>query len=224
MSKVIIPDEIEGIGKAQPTLPQRRQRLRGWIWILLIGVAAVGWWLHNQKQSPETVAESIRQRQTSQLLSELVQKHQAIADWSKELSDSIPYSIEVERSLVRKDDQPVIISGTILDVRERRGQVWVEISSEWSRPSLRFLLKCPEALNELLSDKSRQRDYVAVARILSVDKVRFGLEPHGEGTAVTDSDDERHPIHDIEVSSELELTAGDVFIAKGRCLDLRPYP
>jgi hypothetical protein len=224
MSKVIIPDEIEGIGKAQPTLPQRRQRLRGWIWILLIGVATVGWWFQDQKPSPETVTELIRQRQTSQLLSELEQKYQAIADWSNDLGDSMPYSIEVERSLVRKGDQAVIISGTILDVRERKGQVWVEISSEWSRAPLRFLLKCPEALNQLLADKSRQRNYVAVAKILSVDKVRFRLDAHAEGTAVTDSDGEGHVIHDIEVSSELEVTAGDVFVAKGKCLDLRPYP
>jgi len=107
------------------------------------------------------------------VLGRLSQLSQAIADWSKDLGDSMPYSIEVERSLVRKDDQAVIISGTILDVRERKGQVWVEISSEWSRPPLRFLLKCPEALNQLLADKSRQRNYVAVAKILSVDKVAF---------------------------------------------------
>ena len=169
-------------------------------------------------------AESIRQRQTSQLLSELEQKYQASADWSKDLQDSMPYSIEVERSLVRKDDQAVIILGTILDVRERKRQVLVEISSEWSRPPLRFLLKCPEALNQLLADKSRQRNYVAVAKIISVDKPRFQLEPHGEGTAVTDFDDEGHVIRDIEVSSKLEVTAGDVFVAQGKCLDLRPYP
>lgn len=213
----IIPDEIEGIGKALPSHPPQKKKGWGpWVWFLIIAVILGAWlWQPKEKEIPTQSSESQRRSEVTQLIAELEGKYRAEANWSKSLTGFPLYSIELEKALVRKDGQSIIFTGSVSDIRQDKGKTLLDIEAEYSpaQSPLRFVLECPlSVLDPLLKSKERHRNYIVVAKIESVYKTRFHLDSHG------------YPSGEDEVETELELTAGDNFLAHGKCLDLHLYP
>jgi len=196
-----------------------------WKGVIILGVVASGyWWVSNQKESTQTPSKVSLEPQIARLISELEQKHNVVKAWAKDLPAS-PYSIEMQRALIRKDGRPILFAGKITDIRQNKDFFHLDMEALWTGVSLRVILDCPEGtINNLLSHVPRETDYLAVAQIQSVSKAQFRVDARSEDVASTDYDDEGRSLPNVETFTELELEAGDTFLARGKCIDVRPYP
>lgn len=174
----------------------------------------VWWWVQGQRIPPKTSSSGLVPG-ASRLVSELAAQYQAEPQWAQGLSGYTPYSIEVERALVRQDGKPILFVGTVTDVRHREKAVIVEMEADPSDhvPFLRFSLNCSSTVvARLEKEPQRPAHYVAVAHIESVSKARFRMDASGQ------------TIGEDEVETELEIVAGDYFVARGQCVDLQRHP
>ncbi len=196
-----------------------------WKGVIILGVVASGyWWVSNQKESTQTPSKVSLEPQIARLISELEQKHNVVKAWAKDLPAS-PYSIEMQRALIREDGRPILFAGRITDIRQGKENSQVDIEPQWAGASLRVILDCREdTINGILSHAPRETEYLAVAQIQSVGKAQFRLDARSEGVSNTDYDDEGRSFQRVETFTELELEGGDVFLARGKCVDVRPYP
>jgi hypothetical protein len=211
MSKVILPgsrDELEGDDHASAWRPKFVLWALGVVCLLLIW-----WWFQSEPLPPSHLNAS--ESQLTKVISELAAKHHAEVNWASTLSSDLAYSIEVERTLVRNDEKPIVFVGRIMDVRRRDRDIIVDMEAESDVhvPFLRFSLRCPSDIaDRLLTETKRNARYVGIALIQSVSKARFRMDATGQ------------VIGEDEVETELEIAAGDYFVANGQCIDLQKVP
>ena len=197
-----------------------------WKWVVFLCLVASGyWWFSNHKDATQPPSKPSLAPEIAQLISELEQRHSAASDWAKDLPQGTVYSIEMQRALIRKDGRPILFPGRVIDIRQGKDYFHLDMEPLWTGVSLRVILDCPEGMiNKLLSHVPRETDYLAVAQIQSVSKAQFRVDARSEGVASTDYDDEGRSLPNVETFTELELEAGDKFLARGKCVDVRPYP
>lgn len=210
MSKVLLPDDL-----GNPIeLPQAKPRKPLWPWILLLGTVLIGvWWSQSQRASSPSVSPQASVE--SQLVSQLSARYQAEVQWSQRLSSHAPYSIEIERALVRQDRSPIVFIGTVMDVLRHDQDATVEMDADpvAGMPFIRFSLTCsPGLAARLVEDLRRPSRYIAVARVDSVSKARFRIDAYGQR------------VGEDEVETELEIQTADHFLARGQCVELQPIP
>ncbi len=195
-----------------------------WKWGIILGIAACGyWWLSKPTELRQSSAKPSLSPEITRVVSELERKHNAVRTWANELPTS-PYSIEMQRALIRKDGRPVLFASRITDIRHNRKGYQVDMEPLWAGASLRLVLDCQEeTINAILSQDPRETDYLAVAQIQSVGKAQFRVEAHSEGVDIGDYDDEGNWLPKTGTTTELEMEAGDSFLARGTCVEVRPY-
>lgn len=195
-----------------------------WKWGIIFGIAACGyWWLANQTEPGQSSVKPSLAPETVRLASELERKHNAVRTWTNELPTS-PYSIEMQRALIRKDGRPVLFASRVTDIRQTGKGFQLDMEPLWAGASLRLILDCQEdTINAILSQDPRETNYLAVAQIQSVGKALFRVGAHGEGVDMGDYDDEGNWRPMTGTLTELEIEAGDSFLARGTCVEIQPY-
>ena len=216
MRKVLLPGETEEPNFQAAVKPAgARTPWRAWFWIIGVSlVLSVWWWSQGPRTLPEKSA-SVQISPADQLVSLLAAQYQAEPQWAQGIPDQSPYSIELERALVRPDGKPTLLVGRVADIRLRGKQLIVEIEVEPDVhvPSLRLSLDCtPAIVDRLLQKGDRLSRYAAVALIESVSKARFRIDSHG------------YAVGEDEVETELEIETGEYFVARGQCVEIRPIP
>jgi len=196
-----------------------------WKWVIILSTVASGyWWFSIQREPAQPPSRAALEPEIARLISELEQKYSAVSEWTKDLPAS-PYSIEMQRALIRKDGRPILFAGRITDIRQDKEHFHLDMEALWTGASLRVILDCrEETIDRILSHAPRETDYLAVAQIQSVNKAQLRVDARSEGVSSTDYDDEGRSLPKVETFTELELEAGNVFIAHGECVDVRPYP
>lgn len=222
---VALPTE-PGFPEVPQPEPPENNPIRRWSWLLLLCLLVGGyWWYSNQEEAKQTTSHELLEQKVSHAISEFGQKHDAVTEWAHGLPQGTVYSIDVQRALIRKDGRPILFTGRVADIRQNKETLQLEFAPIWDKINLRVILDCREdTINGILSHAPRETDYLAVAQIQSVGKVHFRVDARSEGVASTDYDDEGHSWPIVETFTELELEAGDVFLAHGTCVDVRPYP
>ena len=175
--------------------------------------------------SSEEAAQEERKHKIAEEVQELCSKHNAVKDWKqrigkKDFGEHI-YTIEIEDALIGTDGRPILLTASIHDiVRESdkylvyfsRGSILSFFLASASDLDfllsfdVHFVLECTaDQVKEIIHNPAAMLDYYAViAQISKVEKVRFKLEgKYGSNEDVT-----------------VNLETADVFIAKGKCLDL----
>lgn len=178
------------------------------IWLVFWG-ALLGYLYY----SHERETESERQRRQEQLqiqqaISDMTERHHAVADWQGSLDDyrvGPIYTIEVESLLVRDDGRPILFFAEVSDVR-RRGDRYILSAVTNVNISAKLRLNL-EADSHQVEKVIRQRtstveSYAIVAKISSIKKAGIEQQAMNEGEAAI-----------IEAGS-------DVFFAEGRCIEM----
>jgi len=166
-------------------------------------------------EKKETAAEEKRQidraEQINLAILKMVAKYNAITDWKKGFAEKMVrgiYTIEMEEALVRKDGRAVLFFGSVSDIMRRDNKYFIHFWNWLDFPSLdiRFVLECDSVKVKKVMDQSNSifDEFAVVALISSVQKAMF------EVRAESESDEE----------ANIVVEPSDVFIAKGRCLDL----
>jgi hypothetical protein len=143
----------------------------------------------------------------------LAKRHAILLGWQTNLQKrgaSAPFTYDVSRALVPTNGSPVLLLMNLDDVHESEGFLHATFSSHYMSSGffqLVLKLECSAAQGaELLADdrSSWHRIYAIVAKLSAVTRPAFTLEGAISGEDAS-----------IEVKSE-----SDVFVAKGRCMDL----
>lgn len=152
-----------------------------------------------EENTPEETARSERKQKIEQKIQELCSNYNAVTDWleSRPKYTTPKYTIEVEDALIRTDGRPVLFFASVEDI--------VRNSDKYT-----LYLCGGDRLTDLLvslATGTGVERYAFVAQIQDVRKVKFELKAYANSPE--------------EVYIELEPSS-NVFIAKGKCLDLLP--
>lgn len=183
-----------------------------WILFGILVAVVIGWWIYSEKEKP---SERSPQWTLADRLAALASRHHAVSTWAEELPHTPVYSVELHRALVRPDQAPIVFVGTVEDIYERKGRMFIKVSAFplHQALSLSFELECPSQIVEsLLKQDSRYSQYLVAASVESVTKARFQVT--GNGSVISDEGD---------VDVELEVQGGDQFLAKGKCIEVLPF-
>ena len=143
----------------------------------------------------------------------LAKRHDVFLGWHTNLQRrgaSAPFTYDVTKALMPTSGSPVLLLMNLDDVRESEGLLHATFSSHYMSSGffqLVLKLECGGGQGAaLLADdrSSCERSYAIVAKLSAVSRPAFTLEGTMSGEDAS-----------IEVRSE-----SDVFVAKGRCMDL----
>ena len=184
-----------------------------WLGIVfgLIVLLIVGFFIFkHQNEKAKTI-------QTQQKIVTLAKRYNAITDWGKKFNkDGIKigkghravYTTDIEKALIRKNGQPVLIVGYVFDITTIGDNKYLGIKA-FEYPDLNFLLKCQSQHTELvLSQQTDDGNFFAVvASVVSVSRPAFEVD-----TITEEADDESY--------SDIIVEPGDQYILQGTCLDI----
>jgi hypothetical protein len=138
----------------------------------------------------------LKEEAEKQAISNMVTKFNAVTDWRGDLDDlEDPYSLDVEKILIREDKRPLFLSVYVRDIRTKDSKVYVNLYEAGSpAPEIRFMLECNSSQTEKFRDRNND-EFAVIASINSVTKFQ---------------------------SSETESESSNTFVANGQCLDLLP--
>lgn len=172
----------------------------------------------NRNKAGKQDTESAKKFQLALQVQELCSKYNAVTDWkqligTKDFGEHT-YTIEIEDALIRTDSRPILFYGLANDiVRESDKYLvyWDRGMGALLRDSLfvvfgcdiHFVLDCtPNQVEQIIQRPAGYFDcYAVIAQISEVEKIRFELSSDKSGEKV-------------------HVKTSDVFMAKGRCLDL----
>lgn len=174
--------------------------------------------------------QSEKDSQIVREVQELCSKYNAVTNWrqNSDANDLFQemYTIQVEDALIRTDNRPILFYGSVKDIVRESDKYLVYFGSgglaqllslsgsgldsilNLLYPEIYFVLNCtPDQVEKILLKSAGYFEYYAViAKIGEVKKVRFKLSADvGE--------------HEEDVSVYIK-SSSNVFIAKGKCLDL----
>ena len=196
-------------------------------WLLapiIIALILAGCDSDNSENDSKEAARVKKEREIKKKIQELCSKHNAVTDWiqriEKKRFGEHTYTMEVQYALVGTESRPVLFTYAVYDIVKESDKYLVYFSfdssfSSWMRADLDFYLDCNvHFVLDCTVDQVKQvmdnRDgcYAVIAQISEVEKVRFKLKAYGEG------------YEDVMV----DLDTTDVFLSKGKCLDLLFIP
>ncbi len=166
---------------------------------------------HSEAQKEKVETEKHLQSEKS--VADMVAKHNAVTDWKQNLNkngeffwDSV-YTIEIEEALIRSDGQPILFFCGVNDIVRKEDKYLVYFSNlfDFLIPAdIHFVLDCtPDQVKEIMLNRADLFEkYAVIARISEVKKATLKLANYAEIDKVV-------------------LEPSNVFIAEGRCLELR---
>ena len=176
---------------------------------------------HNKAGKQDT--ESAKKFQLEPQVKELCSKYNAVTDWKQRIGKKEfgehTYTIEVEDALIRTDGRPILFNYGVYDIVRESDNYLVYFSvfstikamNHAIASGLDFFLSCDvHFVLDCTADQVKQiinhptGCYAVIAQISEVEKVRFKLEGYSG------------KYEDVGV----DLGTSDVFMAKGKCLDL----
>jgi len=174
----------------------------------------------NRNKGNKQAAASAKKFQHIPQVQELCSKYNAITNWKQQLGKNGFYghtfTIEVEDALIRTEGRPILFYGTVNDIVRESDKYLVYFGFGFAailrdtyyllNEKVFFVLDCTQEQVEQITNNPAgiYDEYAVIAQISQVEKVRFELKSN----AMSDED----------VSVDLEPS--DVFMAKGKCLDL----
>jgi uncharacterized protein YxeA len=157
--------------------------------------------------------ETEKKMKIEQAITELVGRHNAVTGWEKNLREKYMsmlmkvYSIQVEEALIRNDRRPVLFFASIEDVARQDDKYFAHFHN-WRSigPDIHFVLECNLDQVEKVTEQSADyfKQYAVVALISIIQRPKF------EPRAYSENGEE----------PEIAVESSDIFVAKGRCLDL----
>jgi len=157
-------------------------------------------------------AEVEKKIQIEQAISSMVAKYNAVTDWKKNFNNESVllgkiYTVQVEDALIRSDNRPILFFAFVEDVQRQGNKYYVHFWNWYELgPDIRFVLECnSKQAKKILEQKTDFFEkYAVVALISTLQKPKFEVKayPHSRGGA------------------DIIVEPSDIFIAKGRCLDL----
>jgi len=176
------------------------------IWIVLNIISSQH---SNVKKEKAEVEKKIQIEQT---ISNMVARHNAVTDWKKNFNEKSTllgriYTVQVEDALIRSDGRPVLFFASVDDVTRIGNKYYVHFHNWFDlSPEIRFVLECDsEQVKKIMGQITDFfEQYAVVALISSLQRPKFEVKAYP------------HSAEDAEVVVEFS----DIFIARGRCLDL----
>lgn len=177
------------------------------VWVVL-GINSCGS-LKREKEKVET-EKKIRIKQA---ITDMIARHNAVNDWERNLREKFismltkVYSIQVEQALVRKDGRPILLFASVEDVARQDNKYFGHFHNWFGLgPNIHFVLECkPDQIKKVMEQSASQfEQYAVVALISSIQRPKFepgAYSENGEGQEIT-------------------IESSNIFIAKGRCVDL----
>ena len=169
--------------------------------------------VENEKFETKQHGETKQHDETKNIVSAMIAKHNAVADWRKSLGKKgmldYAYTIEIQDSLIKTDGRPILFFGGANDI-VRKNDKYMVYFSNWDGPltcaDVHFILDCtPDQINKIMSQPTDfLENYAVISQIGGVKKVRFQLAAKAYDSEEVDVD----------------FTPSNVFMATGRCLDL----
>lgn len=187
--------------------------------IMLLSVCTFGC----EKKTTQAKVEAERDKeQARREVNEFAALHNAVTDWRESIGDGNPlhktWSIDVEESLVRSNEEPVAFTCNIEDIVVRQGKYIARFYDplRWRlrfySTDIRFDLECTKEQIAAIRSHAPERSprlychFVVVAVISGIHKVRFAVS----ASSTLNSED-----------AEVKIESPDVFIAKGRCVAVK---
>ena len=173
----------------------------------------------NQAKKEKTESEKIKTEQIKQAISEMVARHNAVADWKKNFVQKDPnallnniYTIDLEAALVRSDNRPVLFYAPVVDVERRDNKYFAHFQTggfilhSLFSPDIHFVLECDsEQAKKIMAQQPNMFDeYAVVAFISSVRRAMFKVNAD--------------PVSSEE--ADLVVEPSGIFIVNGQCLEL----
>ena len=194
------------------------------LWILAVMIIVTIILNGCDSDSSEETAQEKKKHKIAEEVQRLCSQYDAVTDWKQRIGEKAfgqhTYTIEVENALIRTDGRPILFYGVADDIVKESDKYVVYWSTGFASllrgsgaildlafgRDFRFVLDCTPSQVEKIMDNSVSTfdDYAVIAQISKVEKIRFKLE--GNGGSYED------------VSVNLEIA--NIFIAKGKCLDL----
>lgn len=180
---------------------------------LAIGIWIVSNIISSQHSKAEEEKEEVEKKiQIEQTISNMVARHNAVTDWNKNFyeGDTLlrhTYTVQVEDALIRNDGRPVLLFGSVDDVIRQGNKYYVHFQNVlYQGPDIHFVLECDsEQVKKIMGHMAGLfNQYAVVALIQSLQRPKF------EVTAFSHSGED----------AEVVVESSDIFIARGRCLDL----
>jgi hypothetical protein len=180
-------------------------------------VAALGWfiiheWIVRRDEATEGRQAALRDQGTQRVIDALVSSADAVADWRAKVCPAGAFShiltVDLQNTLIRGDNRPLLFSGDLTDVSDRDGEPVITISEYLCRDAkLRVeAIADAEQVNLVMSHRSDREAYFAMAvRVESVQKQQLNPAPVN-----TDGDDTLSPPDEFVVrgSSVQVLSTG----------------
>lgn len=171
--------------------------------------------VENEKLETKQHGETKQHDETKNIVSVMIAKHNAVADWRKSLGkkkrslfDHI-YTIEIQDALIKTDGRPILFFGGANDI-VRKDDKYTVYFNNWLGSligaDVHFILECtPDQINKIMSQSTDFfGNYAVISQIREVKKVRFQLTAQSLDSEEVDVD----------------FAPSNVFMATGRCLDL----
>ena len=156
--------------------------------------------------------------ETKNIVSAMIAKHNAVADWRKSLGEKgmldYAYTIEIQDALIKTDGRPILFFGGANDI-VRKNDKYMVYFSNWDGPltcaDVHFILDCtPDQINKIMSQPTDfLENYAVISQIGGVKKVRLQLTAKSHDSEEVDSEE-----------VDVDFAPSNVFMATGRCLDL----
>ena len=188
-------------------------------WVLVIIMVVTTILSGCDNDSPEEATKEEKKHQIQKNVQKLCSQYDAITDWRQNIdkkgSGEYTYTIEVEDALIRTDGRPILFYGVPHDIVKETDKYLVYWDYGWGTLLRRtryfgflgcnidFVLDCtPSQVEQIMHHPaSGFDDYAVIAQISEVEKIRYELSSGENGEKV-------------------HVETSDVFMVKGKCLDL----
>jgi len=187
-----------------------------WILVAIIVVTII---LNGcDSDSSEEVAQEEKKHKITEEVKRLCSQYDAVTNWKQHFDKKgfgeHTYTIEVKDALIRTDGRPILFYGVAHDIVRESDKYLVYWGYGWASLfrdpfldvlgcDIHFVLDCTLSQVEEIMHHSASSfdDYAVIAQISEVEKIRFELSSGESGEKV-------------------HVETSDVFMAKGKCLDL----
>lgn len=174
-------------------------KITTFITVVMITVTSILPWSVNTNQPADTTQQVPKSKL---IIEDLVVKHNALKDWSNNIS----YTIQLQEKIIGK---PVLYIGSIDDIFLREGKTFIKLNSSYLEEVSYILeLECDQQLVEKVSNRSTSGifdDYAVIAQLDNIFKPSIKL--------VADS----IPGEDLYY---VDFDSTDLFMGNGECIDL----
>lgn len=159
---------------------------------------------------------------------QLMRRYNAIEFPPKDFSERKVFTFNLQRTLIREDEKPVLFEGFLEDITKDGEQLAVHFTSRLSHDSsddrtVRFHLKCPykdvrrllekppkyQDLSRYLFLKGIRKDFLVVCVVTEIERIKNYTLRHLSGTGSQEVD--------------LDVESPDTFSAQGTLLEMVKY-